>query len=166
MYMCKDCSRGFETEQGLAQHRSQTHCDGLKERFWDKVDIRGENECWLWKGSISEGYGRIRVSGEKVMRAHRAYYTEIKGEQLLDEEHVYHKCGRGECVNPKHLGIKRTGTRVEERYWSNVGLLELRKRVERWLRHVRRDDVPEEIVKEMKHTMYELPQEIPQEENA
>ena len=36
-----------------------TPCD--KERFWSKVDIKSEEECWEWKDSLHrDGYGYLR----------------------------------------------------------------------------------------------------------
>ena len=32
------------------------------EIFWSQVDVRGENECWVWLGSTNRvGYGYIEI---------------------------------------------------------------------------------------------------------
>lgn len=38
----------------------------LVERFWSKVDRRGDDDCWEWTASrFPEGYGRIGIPGEE-----------------------------------------------------------------------------------------------------
>ena len=44
-------------------------------RYWNKVDRKGANECWNWKGTKhNRGYGLIKVGGKtsirKIGRAH------------------------------------------------------------------------------------------------
>lgn len=39
-------------------------------RFWSKVDKRGPDECWEWRGNLSAGYGSFSALG-KTMNAHR-----------------------------------------------------------------------------------------------
>lgn len=48
----------------------------LAERFWEKVDRRGPDECWPFLGSIDgRGYGSIGANGGKPLRrAHRVAY--------------------------------------------------------------------------------------------
>ena len=37
------------------------------ERFWNKVNIKEPNECWLWKGCIGkDGYGQLWVQGRTM----------------------------------------------------------------------------------------------------
>lgn len=72
----------------------------ILERFKAKVKI--VEECWIWRGSISnQGYGKIVVNG-KQERAHRVSYLLFKGpiKPLLV---IDHKCRNKACVNPKHL---------------------------------------------------------------
>ena len=53
------------------------------DRFWSKVDVRGEDECWHWLGSKdARGYGRIGlpVNGRtRPVGAHRVSYEIANG---------------------------------------------------------------------------------------
>ena len=40
----------------------------LAERFWEKVDVRGPDDCWLWTAAMSGDYGTIG-SGSKGITA-------------------------------------------------------------------------------------------------
>lgn len=45
----------------------------IEARFWKFVPEREPGKCWLFTGSLTEGYGRFKV-GNKMMRAHRYAY--------------------------------------------------------------------------------------------
>lgn len=76
------------------------------ERFWSKVRVAGESECWEWLAyKDSDGYGRFRIGGE-VCRAHRVAY-ELHLGPIKDDIHIIHACDNPACCNPAHL---REGT--------------------------------------------------------
>ena len=76
--------------------------------FWMKVDRKGPNDCWLWIGGKSAGYGSIGFNG-RIYVAHRiSYYIHNMKDpgKLL----VCHTCNTPLCMNPKHFYL---GTHVE-----------------------------------------------------
>lgn len=72
-----------------------------EQRFWGKVDKRGEDECWPWKGFISpDGYARITIA-KKMILAHRAAFFFFYGR--WPEPCGMHTCDFRACCNPHHI---------------------------------------------------------------
>ena len=74
--------------------------------FWDKVDVRGSDECWPWIGSCnSKGRGHLMVN-YKMYNAARiayiiAYVTVPEGMSVCHSD----RCTSANCVNPYHLRL-------------------------------------------------------------
>jgi hypothetical protein len=76
----------------------------LEDLFWSKVNIGGDDDCWLWTGATLRGYGtftkgrRVGLSGS----AHRISWILHNG-PIPDGMEIHHACGSRSCVNPAHL---------------------------------------------------------------
>ena len=73
------------------------------DRFWSKVAIREEDECWLWQAAKHEyGYGYFNIGGGMRL-AHRVSW-ELEYGSIPYGKYVLHKCiDTPACVNPYHL---------------------------------------------------------------
>ena len=80
------------------------------EQFWLRVDIRGPDDCWLWKGRINDaGYGIFQHDCRRY-RAHRYAYSIATTlislaapEDKRNTNFVLHRCDNRRCCNPAHL---------------------------------------------------------------
>jgi hypothetical protein len=78
-------------------------------RFWTKVEVGGDDECWLWTGTKkNKGYGVIEITdsdgkGRKV-RVHRIAYRSHVG-PIPHGVDLHHRCQTRLCCNPSHLEL-------------------------------------------------------------
>lgn len=70
-------------------------------RFEAKIIPEPNSGCWLWLGTVSEGYGHL-FAGGRVQSAHRLAYEHWNG-CIPDGECVCHRCDVRLCCNPAHL---------------------------------------------------------------
>ena len=101
-------------------------------RFWSKVALAGDDECWTWIASVGTcGYPQIRwrrTDGTSIVaRGHRLAYALTHGREPVED--LLHSCDNRVCVNPAHL---HPGDQAE-----NIAEMVQR------LRHVRGERVPQ-----------------------
>lgn len=77
----------------------------LEEKFYPKVDRRGEDECWMWTGAtLPYGPSGVLRHDGKMLYAHRVAYKLAHGRLAPYRNHnVLHSCENKLCCNPKHL---------------------------------------------------------------
>lgn len=101
------------------------------ERFWSKVAVRGEDECWLWQagtnGAGLREYGRFSLNG-KPEQAHRVAFLLTHGSWPNE---CRHSCDTPRCCNPKHLldgtrsdNMKDASSRGRLNFQKNPNLLQ------------------------------------------
>lgn len=99
---------------------------------WNKVRalIQGRfvkvDDCLLWLGSMSCGYGTVYFE-DKNQRVHRLVYQLINGEIPSGCTHVdvLHKCNNKLCCNPLHLYLGTDSANNYDKY--RIGLADGRK---------------------------------------
>lgn len=104
-----------------------------EQRFWGKVEIKSEDECWPWLGSLDrDGYGwftkeshSVKEQKGKTISAHRySLMLKLKNFDLPTEVQARHTCDNPSCVNPNHLvegSAKDNSQDMIERNRSLVG---------------------------------------------
>jgi hypothetical protein len=71
------------------------------DRFWSKVRVAGEDECWLWQAAPDDkGYGAFKYKGH-MHKAHRLALGFF--ERVRRDRDVLHSCDTPACCNPAHL---------------------------------------------------------------
>lgn len=82
------------------------------DRFWSKVDRRGE--CWLWLAAVDkDGYGKFQINHRSQrkqthVRAHRVAFFLAHGHWPLSQ--ALHSCDNPRCCRPDHI---RDGSQSE-----------------------------------------------------
>jgi len=82
-----------------------------EERFWQKTDKQGEDDCWMWKGS-RHGKNYMPMlhidspwSACSLMSAQRFSYQLHHKTEVPNGWYVANNCDENDCVNPKHLWL-------------------------------------------------------------
>lgn len=95
----------------------------LEERFWEKVHVAGESDCWPWYRVPENGARATFNFKGKTRMAWTVAYELMRGE--IPQGHFVHvTCGNPLCCNPAHMVCNRTRNNavedVAERFWAKV----------------------------------------------
>jgi len=94
-----------------------------EERFWEKVKIGAESDCWEWTGHIYHPspanpnklpYGKF-FANSKLFLAHR-YSYELHNGPIPPGMSILHKCDNPKCVNPAHLFLGTHADNMQDVY--------------------------------------------------
>lgn len=73
----------------------------LVERITALIEVQGDDGCWIWRGTKSNGYGRVSVD-RRLHYVHRVVYALTVGE-IPEGLQLDHLCRNRACCNPAHL---------------------------------------------------------------
>jgi len=94
--LCVFCFGEF-TPSGSAQIHCSVHC-----MVWSKIEVRGPDECWRWKGWLDkDGYATISRN-HKNRRVGR-FLLEEDGRPCVGGQYACHSCDTPGCCNVRHL---------------------------------------------------------------
>ena len=87
----------------------------VADRLWEKIDKRGEDECWPWKGANGNGTRApsLSTNGVQTVAYRLVFMDQYPDYDLKKEEWILHTCNDHYCMNPKHLYV---GNRLD---WAN-----------------------------------------------
>lgn len=111
---CHRCGKSLTRRAGErpAQFARRRFCDQgcsgrgemrLVDKFWAHVPHRPADGCWLWSGSISNGYGVLCLPTGKWGRATRMAWEIYTGRPPPSGVFVCHRCDNPPCVRREHL---------------------------------------------------------------
>jgi hypothetical protein len=84
-----------------------------KERFWEKVQKGGDNECWPWIGCIKgKGYGNLRMN-KVYLGTSRVGWMIVHGVDPYPL-HVLHTCDNRRCCNPTHWFLGTNNDNIQD----------------------------------------------------
>jgi len=90
-----------------------------EQRFFEKVQIDPETNCWNWIGALNNHKKGIFFFKKKTYLAPQYSFLNFFG-HLPKNETVLHKCNNLLCVNPEHLTTKSDPENILLRFWSKV----------------------------------------------
>lgn len=74
----------------------------LEKKFWSKVNIKSDEECWEWTKGARHGYGEFYDAG-KIIAAHRFAWEFYHKCKIPEGKLILHRCDNRPCYNPLHL---------------------------------------------------------------
>ncbi len=83
---------------------------GTKERFWNHVERRGDDECWPWKGGKKFYWMDARGFSSMVKPQRAVWAIEHDGVFAHSYDVIITTSCKTDCCNPKHV--------ISRPYWE------------------------------------------------
>ena len=89
------------------------------DRFWASTDRRGDNDCWIWLGSRSNGKAVLKSEGDTFSPARISWFCKYGA---IPDRRLLRSCSNLLCVNPGHLyiGANIDSPGFSKKFWSKV----------------------------------------------
>src|SRR5690348_13457704 len=71
--------------------------------FPERIVTEPNSGCWLWIGTLTQGYGRTPLHEGTRILAHRLSWEISNARPIPDDRCIDHLCCVKACVNPTHL---------------------------------------------------------------
>lgn len=127
------------------------------DRLWSKIDVRSENECWVWQGAkTTAGYGVIRIN-YILKYAHRLTWMLHYKSDIPKKGQICHTCDNPPCCNPAHLFLGSQADNMKDA--ANKGRIKekvhrgithhtthLKEKDIRKIRHLGQTDIPHQEI--------------------
>lgn len=125
---CLDCMKQVEAGYCSVDVRNFEFSDHWPiKSFWDKVDIRGLDECWPWLGATRKNgaetaaYMPSPFHSGKIQSAARVAFWTSRG--YTGKLRVFHKEGCDSlCCNPLHLRLRDCESLITPKNISTINL--------------------------------------------
>ena len=93
------------------------------EKFWDRVNIKSDSECWIWEGGLNSKkpgytYGLFWIHGGSTL-AHRLALSFHQEKLVGSKMEVMHACDNPLCCNPNHLSEGTHKENMQDMYKKN-----------------------------------------------
>jgi hypothetical protein len=89
----------------------------IEHRFWPKVAIGAEDECWEWQAYRNpKGYGIIRPSRSTTFLVASRVSWELTHGPIPEGLCVCHSCDNPPCCNPAHLFLGTKADNAHDMY--------------------------------------------------
>lgn len=85
----------------------------LRNKFFHRFLVGCAGGCWMWTGTVSNGYGAIKDRG-KTLKASRVSWELHRG-PIPNGLFVCHACDVPLCVNPNHLFLGTCQDNIDDR---------------------------------------------------
>jgi hypothetical protein len=109
-YHSRNCDYCGAFYTGAGKKYCNTICFGkantqdINIRFWSKVNIKSESECWEWtKSKDKYGYGQFAIKGG-MTKSPRIAWALTYGD-IPNKKCICHNCDNPSCCNPAHLFV-------------------------------------------------------------